>query len=94
MRGADRRGLHIGRDDVAVQVAALLFLTESYAPSILSRRAARLRRKTGNPNIRTEYDEPGTAGQRTFGPIFRRRLILPFVMLFTHPAVQAPSLSP
>ena len=78
--------------DVAVQVAALLFLSETYAPRILSRRAARLRREAGNQNVRSQYDEPGAAGRRTFGPILRRRLVLPFVMLFTHPAVQAPSL--
>lgn len=74
--------------DVLVQLAALLFLKETYAPAILAKKAKALRKKTGNPDIRTEYDTP----EKTFGSILRRRLILPFTMLFTHPAVQAPSL--
>ena len=85
--------------DLVVQAAALFFLSETYAPRILDRRAARMRRETGNPNVRTEYDEPldlngggNGKGRRAFGPILRRRLVLPFVMMFTHPAVQAPSL--
>ncbi|RYO90364.1 hypothetical protein DL766_001173 [Monosporascus sp. MC13-8B] len=74
--------------DVVVQVAAFLFLNETYAPRILGKKAAKLRKKTGNQNIRTEYDNP----DKTLGSILRRRLILPFIMFFTHPAVQAPSL--
>ncbi|KXJ85469.1 MFS multidrug transporter [Microdochium bolleyi] len=74
--------------DVFVQLAALVFLKETYAPAILAKKAKALRKKTGNPDIRTEYDTP----EKSFGAILRRRLILPFIMLFTHPAVQAPSL--
>ncbi|RYP30695.1 hypothetical protein DL767_006111 [Monosporascus sp. MG133] len=74
--------------DVVVQVAAFFFLNETYAPRILGKKAAKLRKKTGIQNIRTEYDNP----DKTLGSILRRRLILPFIMFFTHPAVQAPSL--
>ncbi|KAH9996183.1 MFS multidrug transporter-like protein [Xylariaceae sp. FL0662B] len=74
--------------DVLVQALAFFFLEETYAPRILAKKAARLRKETKNPNIRTEFEKP----DKTLGAIMRRRLILPFIMLFAHPAVQAPSL--
>lgn len=74
--------------DVLVQAGACLFLRESYAPRILGDRAARLREETGNPALRTEFDCP----DRSWGGIARRRLALPFIMMFRHPAVQAPSI--
>ncbi|KAK8063493.1 hypothetical protein PG996_008145 [Apiospora saccharicola] len=79
--------------DVAVQVTAFFFLRETYAPRILARRAARLRKeneKNSGSNekiIRTQYDD----AKRSSGSIIRRRLVLPFIMLVAHPAVQAPS---
>ncbi|KAH7024802.1 MFS multidrug transporter, partial [Microdochium trichocladiopsis] len=73
--------------DVLVQLLALLFLRETYAPAILAKKAKALRKETSNKHIRTEYDTP----EKTFGAILRRRLTLPFIMLFTHPAVQFPS---
>lgn len=80
--------------DVAVQVTAFFFLRETYAPRILAKRAARLRREenkgsssTTNKIIRTQYDD----AKRSSWSIIRRRLILPFIMLVAHPAVQAPS---
>ncbi|ORY55891.1 MFS multidrug transporter-like protein [Pseudomassariella vexata] len=74
--------------DVFVQLAALFFLKETYAPAILGNKAAKLRKETGNPYIRTEYDNTG----KTFGAIIRKRLVLPFFMLVAHPAVQLPSI--
>lgn len=74
--------------DVVIQLLALLFLSETYAPAILAKKAKALRKETGNMSIRTEYD----THNKTFGAILRRRLKLPFIMLLTHPAVQAPSL--
>lgn len=83
--------------DVAVQATAFFFLRETYGPRILAKRAARLRKEEnkgrgggggGNEKIiRTEYDD----AKRSSGSIIRRRLILPFIMLVAHPAVQAPS---
>ncbi|KAK8000838.1 MFS multidrug transporter [Apiospora marii] len=81
--------------DVAVQVTAFFFLRETYAPRILARRAARLRKEESKVSggggkekvIRTQYDD----AKRSSGSIIRRRLVLPFIMLVAHPAVQAPS---
>lgn len=73
--------------DVVVQVAAFFFLKETYAPKILADKAKKLSKVTGEVYL-TAYDQP----DKTFGGIMRRRLILPFVMMFTHPAVQAPSI--
>ncbi|KAF2681286.1 MFS multidrug transporter-like protein [Lentithecium fluviatile CBS 122367] len=78
--------------DVLVQVLALLFLSETFAPTILARKAKKIRidlRRHGvsGTTVRTEYE----AGDR-FSKILRKRLILPFIMMFTHPAVQAPSI--
>jgi MFS family permease len=61
---------------VVVQVTALVFLRETFAPAILAKKAKH-----------TEYE----TGDR-FSKILRKRLILPFIMMFTHPATQAPSI--
>ncbi|KAK7755377.1 hypothetical protein SLS62_002604 [Diatrype stigma] len=73
--------------DVAVQVAALLFLKETYAPTILARKASRLRKQTGNPSLRSPYDSDDG-----LGAVMRKRLVLPFVMLLAHPVVQLASI--
>lgn len=73
--------------DVFVQVAAFFFLKETYAPKILADKAKRLAKKTGQQFL-TAYNQP----DKSFSSIVRRRLVLPFVMMFTHPAVQAPSI--
>lgn len=73
---------------VLVQVAAIFFLRETFPPKILGDKAKKLRKATGNPDYRTEYDTP----DKSRAAILRRRLVLPFIMLFAHPAVQVPSL--
>ncbi|TQS32266.1 hypothetical protein Golomagni_07424, partial [Golovinomyces magnicellulatus] len=73
--------------DVLVQVTAFFFLKETYAPKILADKAKKLTKATGQVYM-TEYDQP----DKSFGSIMRRRLVLPFIMMFTHPAVQAPSI--
>ncbi|KAF2267738.1 MFS multidrug transporter-like protein [Lojkania enalia] len=72
--------------DVLVQAMALFFLRETFAPTILARKAKKLQKQTGK-NVRTEYDS-----NERFSKILRKRLVLPFIMMFTHPAVQAPSI--
>ncbi|PVH99975.1 MFS multidrug transporter-like protein [Periconia macrospinosa] len=72
--------------DVAVQILALVFLNETFAPIILGRKAKRLSKQLGHP-FRTEYDS-----DERFTKILRKRLMLPLIMMFTHPAVQAPSI--
>lgn len=79
--------------DVLVQVLALFFLSETFAPTILARKAKKIRKELRRRGIgydkvvRTEYE----TGDR-FSKILKKRLVLPFVMMFTHPAVQAPSI--
>ncbi|KAH3955381.1 hypothetical protein HBH53_002050 [Parastagonospora nodorum] len=76
---------------VFVQLIALFFLAETFAPAILGKKAKIVRKamKCMRPDIvvRTEYE----TGDR-FSKILRKRLILPFIMMFTHPATQAPSI--
>lgn len=76
---------------VFVQATAVFFLTETFAPAILAKKAKIIRKamKGIRPDIvvRTEYE----TGDR-FSKILRKRLILPFIMMFTHPATQAPSI--
>ncbi|TEA12242.1 Efflux pump vrtL [Colletotrichum sidae] len=74
--------------DALVQVLAFLFLSETYPPKILAVKAKRLRKETGNENLRTEYDRP----DRTFGQTLRKNLVRPFRMLFTQPALQITAL--
>ncbi|KAJ6446648.1 multidrug resistance protein [Purpureocillium lavendulum] len=72
--------------DVLVQVAAFFFLSETYAPRILSRKAKHARKQTGLM-YKTQYDD-----DRGMARILRRRLVLPLIMLISHPAVLAPSI--
>ncbi|KID69187.1 MFS multidrug transporter, partial [Metarhizium hybridum] len=70
--------------DLVVQVAALFFLRETYGPRILLQKARRLTRETGRRHV-TEENRP-------LSQVLRRRILVPFIMLFAHPAVQVPSL--
>ncbi|CAN8105361.1 unnamed protein product [Discula destructiva] len=71
-----------------VQITSWFFLKETYAPKILGDKAKHLRRVTQNPDLKTEYDDQS----RSRAGIIRRRLIMPFIMLVAHPAVQVPSI--
>ncbi|KAB8228940.1 major facilitator superfamily domain-containing protein [Aspergillus alliaceus] len=68
----------------AVQVAGLLLLRETYGPVLLKRKAARLRKTTGNQNLHTEHDRAST--------LLMKNLIRPFRLLITQPIVQVLSL--
>lgn len=76
---------------VLVQVTALFFLRETFAPAILAKKAKHIRKALESIRkdvvVRTEYE----TGDR-FSKILRKRLVLPFIMMFTHPATQAPSI--
>lgn len=74
--------------DALVQVLAFLFLPETYAPKILLLKARKLRKETGNKQLRTEYEQP----DRTFWQVLRKNLVRPFRMLFTQPALQVTAL--
>jgi hypothetical protein len=58
-------------------------IPETYAPVILKRRAARLRKETGDPNIITEQEEV----KLTLGEIVRTSLIRPITMIMTEPVL-------
>ncbi|KAI0020811.1 MFS multidrug transporter [Xylariomycetidae sp. FL0641] len=74
--------------DVLVQVTAFFFLSETYAPRLLAKKTVRLRKETGNPDLRSQYDNP----DKSPAAILRRRLLLPWIMFVAHPACQAPSI--
>lgn len=44
--------------DAVVQIMACFFLSETYAPAILAAKKRKLRKETGNDQLRTEYDNP------------------------------------
>ncbi|KAJ6127013.1 hypothetical protein N7523_002625 [Penicillium sp. IBT 18751x] len=56
---------------------------ETYAPVILKRRAAKLRKETGNPNIITEQEQK----KLTIRDIARTSLIRPITMIMTEPVL-------
>lgn len=72
-----------------MQLTALFFLAETFAPAILAKKAKAIRHDMQDETVvvRTEFE----TGDR-MSRILRKRLVLPFIMMFTHPATQAPSL--
>ncbi|KAJ1563697.1 hypothetical protein HK405_001110, partial [Cladochytrium tenue] len=87
--------------DVAIQLAGLAFLRETYAPVLLERKAARLRRETGNPNLyaagrpsahvdpRSLRAEPSFVGSlKEAAAAIATASVRPFVLLGTQPIVQ------
>jgi multidrug resistance protein len=58
------------------EILAICFLAETYPPSILAQKATRLRKETGNVNLRTEYSDPN----RTLWHLLRTNLIRPVRM--------------
>lgn len=72
--------------DFLLQVLAFMGLRETYAPKILEDKAKKLRKATSKPWLRTEY-----ASKRSTASIVRRRLVLPWVIMLTHPAAIATS---
>ncbi|KAJ9285619.1 hypothetical protein DTO021C3_6873 [Paecilomyces variotii] len=74
---------------VAFQLLGLAFLPETYAPTILKRRAQKLRKNTGNRRYHTDYDANGNNGQsQNLASVVQKALIRPFVLLATQPIVQ------
>lgn len=67
---------------------ATIWLPETYAPAILAKKAKKLRKTTGNQNLRTKYQNP----DHSFAKILRKNLVRPFIMLGTQPAIQVMAL--
>lgn len=57
----------------------LFFMPQSYAPTILARRAKKLRKETGDESIMTEQERLRRPG----GEVLREALLRPMVMLGT-----------
>jgi multidrug resistance protein len=70
------------------QAIALLFLTESYPPKLLSNKAKRLRIETGNQALHTQYEEP----DRTLPKLLKTNLVRPVKLLSTQVIIQILSL--
>jgi MFS family permease len=70
---------------VLIQGLGLIYLQETFAPVLLQRRAAALRKETGNDSYYTEWDSP----DRTALQVIRRALKRPFRFLVTEPIIQA-----
>ncbi|KAF2662249.1 polyamine transporter 4 [Lophiostoma macrostomum CBS 122681] len=65
-----------------VNVLALVFMRETYAPVILERKAARLRKTSNNPHLRSRLDKGIPPSQ-----ILKRSIVLPLKLLLFSPIV-------
>jgi len=63
-----------------VSILFLLLAKETYAPVLLQRKVVRLRRETGNPNIRHELDKGLTPGK-----MMKLGIVRPLKLLFLSP---------
>lgn len=70
--------------DLAIQVLGLIYLQETYAPKLLSRKARRLRKETGNLDFHTEWETP----DRTLSKVLKSNLVRPLRLLTTQPIIQ------
>lgn len=63
-----------------ISIAMFLLMRESYAPIILARKAARLRKETGNAFLRSKLDAGGTRSD-----LFKRSIVRPIKLLIFSP---------
>lgn len=68
-----------------IQLNGLFFLQETYVPKILSDKAARLRKETGNPDLKTRMER---TGDKHFRNVLSVAMLRPFKLLGTQPIVQ------
>lgn len=86
-QGSDWRWTFFGTSLFScVALATTLALRETYPRVILERKAEKLRKETGNPNLRTEYVDPTMTKQEWL----LKKSALPFIMLATWPCVFVP----
>jgi MFS family permease len=74
--------------DAVVQVACFFLLKETFAPTILAKKAARLQRLTGNLQLHTKWQGPDHSMRK----LIMKSLVRPLIMLGTQPALQAMAL--
>ena len=70
------------------EVTFLILFSETYKPSILGRRAARVRKETGDHSFRTEFDD----GDRGKGSAILSSMLRPAVVLWSSFILQIMSL--
>ncbi|DAA76924.1 TPA_exp: Uncharacterized protein A8136_7153 [Trichophyton benhamiae CBS 112371] len=61
-----------------ISIGTFLFLKETYAPTILQKKAKRLRKKTGNPNLKPKVVKKGAPHQMILQAIIRPMKLLIF----------------
>ncbi|KAI4094394.1 MAG: hypothetical protein L6R37_007244 [Teloschistes peruensis] len=70
--------------DILIQILGVFFLQETHAPTLLNRKAAQLRKETGNEKLYTEFDDPDQSLLKKL----EISTIRPFRLLGTQPIVQ------
>ncbi|QDS73634.1 hypothetical protein FKW77_002189 [Venturia effusa] len=69
--------------DALIQLSGMLFLQETYAPTILAKKSARLRKETGNAALHTEWED-----EKKLSAVLRTALVRPFKLLGTQVIIQ------
>ncbi|PQE25914.1 mfs multidrug transporter protein [Rutstroemia sp. NJR-2017a BBW] len=70
------------------EILAFCFLKETHPPQLLAQKAKRLRKETGDLNLRTEYD----SSDRTVMKLLRTNLVRPIRMISTQIIIQVLSI--
>ncbi len=70
--------------DAVIQFFGFFFLQETHAPTLLQRKASKLRKQTGDPKYHTEYDH----ADHKLTAILGKALYRPFRLLTTQPIIQ------
>ena len=70
--------------DAIVLATGLIFLRETYPPTLLGDKALRLRKETGNPDLRSPYEKP----DQTVTQVFSHAFVRPLILFTTEPIVQ------
>ncbi|KAJ7323828.1 MFS general substrate transporter [Mycena albidolilacea] len=70
--------------DAILQIAAFLFLRETYAPELLRRKARSARKLTGNPKLCSAFEDTN----RSWATVMGRGMVKPIIFLATEPVVQ------
>lgn len=70
--------------DVLIQIAALKYLQETFAPTLLRRKAAKLRKSTGDDRYQTVQE----CANLTLSDTMKRGLSRPFILIGTQPIIQ------
>jgi MFS family permease len=69
--------------DGFIQLSGFFFLQETYAPTILAKKSARLRKETGNAALHTEWED-----EKKLSQILKTAAIRPFKLLGTQVIIQ------